>query len=139
MSKKTLLSFNVKNATVSLIQDGKPKLPASEKQETPDNKFYTVTPIKKRVTHDEFVTFVQNYPRKLTYDAFGACDPPLVTYNDFELANRWPFSVVASTRLYDEDPKGYFYESPDKRDYYIVTNYDELYASKTGYKAGENE
>lgn len=99
----------------------------------------TVTPIKKRVTHDEFVTFVQNYPRKLTYDAFGAFDPPLVTYNDFELANRWPFSVVASTRLYDEDPKGYFYESPDKRDYYIVTNYDELYASKTGYKAGENE
>lgn len=139
MSKKTLLSFNVKNAAVSLIQDGKTKLPASEKQGAPDNKFYTVTPIKKRVTHDEFVTFVQNYPRKLTYDAYGVCDPPLVTYNDFELANRWPFSIVASTHIYDDDPKDYFYVPPEEREYYIITNYDELYASKTGYKAGENE
>ena len=45
---------------------------------------------------DEFKKFLDSYPRKLERNIFGACEPPLVTYNDFERAPYWPDSVVAS-------------------------------------------
>ena len=99
------------------------------------NLFYTAKKKTKDVSKEEFVKFIDNYPRKLVRDVFGACMPPLVTYNDFELANRWSASVVASTYLYDDDPNGYFYEPESEREYTIVTNYEELYNSKTGYEA----
>ena len=66
---------------------------------------------------------------------FGACIPPSVSYNDFELANRWPYSVVASTFLYDDNPGDYLYEPEEERVYMIVENYEELFNSKTGNKA----
>lgn len=65
----------------------------------------------------------------------GISDPPAVSYNDFELANRWPYSIVASTFLYDNNPDDYFYEPEDKRTYRIVVNHEELFESKTGKMA----
>jgi hypothetical protein len=50
--------------------------------------FYTVEPIKKKASKEEFQTFLNNYPRKLTYDWAGIFEPPVISYNDFELANR---------------------------------------------------
>lgn len=49
----------------------------------------------KEVCRDEFDAFVRAYPRKLEVDVYGACDPPLITWNDFERAPLWPDSVVA--------------------------------------------
>lgn len=48
-----------------------------------------------KCTPEELEEFVKSYPRKLVSDVYGACEPPLVTYNDFTLGN-WPESVVAS-------------------------------------------
>lgn len=97
--------------------------------------FYTVEPIKKRVSKEEFKEFLSNYPRKLTYDCTGICDPPAISYNDFELANRWPYSVVANTWAYSDDPKDYYYSSNPK--FYIMENYEEVFNSKTGNKVTE--
>lgn len=52
------------------------------------NKFYTEEPKEKRVSKQEFIEFLENYPRKLERDVYGVCDPPAISYNDFELANR---------------------------------------------------
>ena len=98
-----------------------------------ENKFYTAEPKEKRVSKSEFVEFLKNYPRKLDRDVCGICDPPSITYNDFALANRWPYSVVASTFAYDDNPDGYYYEPDEERIYRVVENFDELFESKTGY------
>ena len=98
----------------------------------PQEWFYTASPITKTVSEKEFYDFIRNYPRKLERDVCGISDPPAVSYNDFELADRWPYSIVASTFLYDDNPGEYFYEPPEKRCYSIVTNYEELFNSKTG-------
>lgn len=105
----------------------------------PQEFFYTAKPIKKKVSKQEFLNFIKNYPRKLEVDCCGISDPPNITYNDFELANRWPYSIVASTFAYDDNPDNYFYEPEDKRDYFIIINYEELFKSKTGNIAKSNE
>ena len=115
------------------------ELTEKEKQRVPVNKentskfFYKAEPKKKRVTKEEFYKFVKNYPRKLTYDCTGISDPPAISYNDFELANRWPYSVMANTWAYSDNPDDYYYD-PDPQ-YYIVENYKELFDSKTGNAA----
>lgn len=101
--------------------------------------FYTAEPIMKSVTKEEFIKFITKYPRKLVKDVCGICDPPSVSYNDFELSNRWPYSVVASTCLYDDNPDDYFYCPEDERSYVIVENYEELFKSKTGRMAVDGE
>lgn len=107
-------------------------------QEPHSYKFYhSVEPIMKSVTRQEFIDFIDKYPRKLDRDVCGISDPPNVTYNDFELADRWPYSIVAQTYLYDNDPSGYFYKPEAERYYGIMINYEEVFASKTGRMADE--
>ena len=98
------------------------------------NKFYTTEPKYKRVSKEEFAKFLKNYPRKLDRDVCRICDPPSITCNDFKLANRWPYSVVASTFAYDDNPDGYYYKPEEERIYRIIENFEELFASKTGYE-----
>ena len=86
-----------------------------------------VKPIFKSVTKNEFDEFLESYPRHLSCDVFGACDPPLLSYNDFELADKWPGSVVASTYCYDDTPGGYFYKPEDERSYSIMINHEDVY------------
>lgn len=102
-----------------------------EKQEF----FYTAEPIEKQVSKDEFERYLANYPRKLERDVCGIGDPPSISYNDFELANRWPYSVVAYTHVYDDNLGHYYYAPEEERVYTIVENYEELFSSKTGNKA----
>ncbi len=99
----------------------------------PENKFYTADRILKNVSKEEFLEFLKAYPRPLTVDVYAVCEPPLVTYNDFELANRWPYSVVASTDKYSDDPNDYYYVPEEEREYTIVENFEDLFQSKTGY------
>ena len=101
--------------------------------------FYTVEPEMKNVSKSEFLDFIKNYPRKLEVDCCGICDPPRISYNDFELANRWPYSVVAKTWAYDDKPGDYFYCPEEERDYSIMINYDECFNSKTDNQAGNGE
>ena len=96
--------------------------------------YYGVEPKFIRVSKEEFMSFLNNYPRKLERDVYGACDPPSVTYNDFELADRWWYSVVASTLLYDDTPGSYWYEPEEDRVYKVMVNYEEVFASRTGNK-----
>lgn len=99
-----------------------------------ENKFYTVEPINKKVDKETFEKFLEDYPRRLDRDVCGISDPPTISFNDFELANRFPYSVVANTYLYSDSPEDYWYEPEEKRVYYIVTNYEEVFNSRTGYK-----
>lgn len=79
----------------------------------------------KQVTKQEFDEFIASYPRHLECDVCNICEPPAVSYNDWEIG-WWSRSVVASTMLYSDDPKNSYYESEDKRVYQIVTNYEDL-------------
>ena len=121
----------MKGRRIKVRKKGKGEKPMS------DNPYYTVKPKKVSVSESAFKAFLTNYPRKLDYDCNATCDPPAISYNDFELADRWPYSVVASTHAYDDDPDGYYYEKPEDRQYVVMENYEEVFASKTGYKAEE--
>lgn len=72
-----------------------------------------------KVSKEEFDKFVKTYPRELCCDVWGACEPPLVTYNDFTLGN-WPDSVVARTWAYSDKVGDYYYAKPEDRDYYVL-------------------
>ncbi len=100
--------------------------------------FYTVKPIMQKVAKSEFEKFLSNYPRPLERDVFGACEPPAVSYNDFQLAAKWPYSVVAKTFLYSDNKKDYYYEEESNRVYEIMGNYEEVFASKTGNRVEED-
>ena len=104
-----------------------------------EDKYYSISPIKKKVTKEEFNEFLNKYPRRLACDVCGISEPPAISYNDFKLADRWPYSIVANTWAYDDDPNGYFYEPEEKRDYYIVENYEEVFNSRTGINTSEYE
>lgn len=101
-------------------------------QMPPGDWYYTADPIKKRVSKEEFDEYIKNYPRKLDFDVCGIAVPPALSWNDFELADRWPYSVVSNTWAYEDDPEHYFYTPEDERSYYIVENIEEVFASKTG-------
>jgi hypothetical protein len=54
----------------------------------------------KSVPKEIFDGFIAAYPRQLVKDVNGVHEPPLLTYNDFELAPKWPLSVVAKVVLH---------------------------------------
>ncbi len=98
--------------------------------------FYTIKPIMKKVNKKEFAKFIENYPRKLLCNYHRVCTPPAISYNDIELANRYPHSRVANTWAYSDDPDHYYYkENPE---YYIMENYKEVFNSKTGNKVKDS-
>jgi len=99
--------------------------------------FYTIKPIMKKVNKKEFEEFIKNYPRKLLYNCHRVCTPPAISYNDVELANRYPHSRIANTWAYSDDPDHYYYE--ENPEYYIMENYREVFDSKTGNKVKDNE
>lgn len=94
------------------------------------NRFYTVEPIWKSVTEEEFEDFVKSYPRKLEERYKMICSPPAISYNDFELANKWPYSVVAKTFLYTDDERDMWYIPEEKRTYIIMENYEKVFESR---------
>ena len=81
-------------------------------------EFYTVEPNRVEVSEKEFKEFINNYPRKLEIDYYMDA----WTYNDFELANIWPYSIVAKVS-----------NDYGELSYYITTNIKEVFDSKTGF------
>lgn len=116
------------------IEFRRPKTP-----EQFSNPYYTVEPIMKNVPKAEFDAFIKNYPRHLEVDVTGICDPPYISYNDFELADRWPSSVVASTSAYDDEPGQFYYCPEEERVYRVMKNYADVFESRTWYKATKGE
>ena len=74
----------------------------------------------KRVSKEEFINFINNYPRKLERDTYMVCEPPLITYNDFSTGKKWPESTVAKYWYYDENPEDHYYCAPEEREFYIL-------------------
>ncbi len=56
----------------------------------------------KACSAEELRAFVAAYPRTLD-DITFMYEPPLLTYNDFSIAPKWPESVVAMAKLIDKD------------------------------------
>lgn len=73
----------------------------------------------KKVTKEEFTTFISNFPTELETDIYAVCEPALITYNDFS-RGPWPQSIVARTWLYDEQPGEHYYCPLEERSYYIL-------------------
>jgi hypothetical protein len=125
---KEICDFTIYKLTDEEIEERK-KNKAKERE-----KWFKIEPIYMPVSKEDFTKFIKTYPRKLDCDVCGICDPAMITYNDFELANRWPYSIVAKTWAYSDNPTDYCYEPPEERSYYILVNYEEVFNSKTGYK-----
>lgn len=85
--------------------------------------YFTVEPIWKEVSQKEFHEYVKLYPRPLKCDAYAVSDDPVVSFNDFALADRWPVSVVA------------WYAGDDDCKYHVMENFGRVFASKTGKMA----
>ena len=49
----------------------------------------------KSVSREEFLSFVNSYPRSLKWDKCGISEPCFISANDFTLG-KWPKSIVAS-------------------------------------------
>jgi hypothetical protein len=78
----------------------------------------------KTVSKAEFDAFIAAYPRKLVRDVAAMYEPPLLTFNDFTLAPKWPQSVVAKIILHADSypnpdgskkPNEYLTKHPDER------------------------
>lgn len=80
-----------------------------------------VVPIFKKVTEEEFKEFLNKSPRELVRDCSGKGEPPLVSYNDFELADKWPDSMVAK-----------YYAVPGAHDkgYSVCVNFEDVFNTK---------
>ena len=59
----------------------------------------------KKVSKEEFETFVSTYPNELEKSVHPIFEPPVVAYNDFSTGKNWPDSVVART---DIEHTGYY-------------------------------
>lgn len=53
----------------------------------------------KEVSKEEFLEFVKKWPNKLDWDVFGACEPPMGSYNDFIDGKAWPESMIAKIAM----------------------------------------
>jgi len=56
----------------------------------------------KKVSEDEFTSFLINYPNELEVDVALMFEPPRKTYNDFSDGKVWPDSIVASVSLLED-------------------------------------
>lgn len=98
------------------------KQDAKKTENTSEQKWFisTIKAKFERVNKDAFKTFLKKYPRKLDRDFFM----DKYTYNDFELACRWPWSIVAMQTL------NYFAEDPEDREIFeICANVEEMFSS----------
>lgn len=78
------------------------------------------------VTEEEYYNFLELYPRDLDRNVSSVCDPPVISYNDFELG-KFPDSIVASRCAYSDDKNDYYYVPPEERWWRILKNYEEFY------------
>lgn len=82
------------------------------------------------IDEEDFNEFLDNYPRPLVEDASRTITPTIISFNDYELADKNPFSIVAECQEeYDTDG-----ELIGHTNFKIMTNYADCFDSKTGNK-----
>ncbi len=69
----------------------------------------------RQVSQEEFYLYIKNYPRELQYNRSEMCEPSLHSYNDFSIANKFPYSMVARFYLKDGEGGGEGFEN----EYYV--------------------
>lgn len=95
--------------------------------------YYSVDPVWSNVTKTQFDNFRHNYPRELVEDASRTQYPTIISFNDYELADKNPFSIVAECEaVYNASGERTGYTN-----YKVMSNYETVYASKTGNKRHE--
>jgi len=71
----------------------------------------------REVSREEFMEFINSYPKKLTQNTIAFCTPPLVCFDDFSDGKKQPESIVAkivwNTHMegcssYNGEPDQYF-------------------------------
>jgi hypothetical protein len=63
----------------------------------------------KEQLRDWLIRYKEKYQHKLVFDVYAAGEPPLATFNDFELAPQWPESIVAQYLVGDlEGTESYY-------------------------------
>ena len=95
--------------------------------------YYTVDPVWTNVTQAQFDTFRHDYPRPLVEDASRTQYPTIISFNDYELADKNPFSIVAEC-------EAVFNSSGERTGYTkfkVMSNFAAVYASRTGNKRHE--
>lgn len=71
----------------------------------------------KRVSKDEFNTFLCAYPRQVATSISEICKPPALNYYDFSLPENE--RLIAHTFKYDEDPESPMFVPENEHEYYI--------------------
>ncbi len=69
----------------------------------------------RKISKEEFIIFLDNYPGNLEYDWTGISHPPICSYNDFT-RGKWPESMVARFAPHEDG----------SRDYYILCPYPDI-------------
>ena len=67
----------------------------------------------KKVSKEEFINFINNYPKHLDFDYCQIPEPPFASYNDYT-RGMWPNSIVAE----------YIDDRTKEIDYKIIDNGD---------------
>ena len=95
--------------------------------------YYTVDPVWQTVNQTQFDDFRHNYPRGLVEDTDRTQYPTITSFNDYELADKNPFSIVAECEA--------VYNAQGERTGYtnfkVMSNFAAVYASRTGNKRHE--
>jgi hypothetical protein len=95
--------------------------------------YYTVDPVWTNVTQEQFDTFRHDYPRPLVEDASRTQYPTIISFNDYQLADKNPFSIVAECEA--------VFNSNGERTGYtkfkVMSNFAAVYESRTGNKRHE--
>lgn len=69
----------------------------------------------RKVSKEEFQTFLREYPNKLEGNVALMCEPPMLNYNDFSGGAKWPHSMVAKAILNSKMSYSKYYDgAPDE-------------------------
>ena len=69
----------------------------------------------RKVSKEEFNKFIEDYPIKLDSNVIAFCEPPVLTYCDFENYNGWE-AVIAKAELNDSYSK----DNENENEFYII-------------------
>lgn len=108
-----------------------------ELEQERDLQFFSVLPVRQKVSISDFLLFIRNYPRPLKSIFDSISEPPHISYYDEAISDSWRYSIVASRFIYDNDPKDYFYAPESEQTGTILVNHEEYFNSKVALSPEE--
>ena len=101
-----------------------------ELEQERDLQFFSVLPVRQKVSISDFLLFIRNYPRPLKSIFDSISEPPHISYYDEAISDSWRYSIVASRFIHSNDPKDYFYVPESEQTGTILVNHEEYFNSK---------